>query len=215
MRLRLSLPSGLALIPLQEDVALRTAAAEELVASTTLPDRDASVSSVLDVGALLSSCDLVLAGALALPDSEPSEFAAVTLAVRPLPAGHGAFDRPEARDELARALADTLARTNPAAVVQYRSLGCGPVVFVLRASLFDLPGDITVTGDAMMITSDSLQVLVPLPGSTEIAVLDVSSSSREVWPQFVDIALAMVDSIRIDPSQTPTPTEPRGEGCID
>lgn len=200
MRLQLDLPSGLSLVPLQRDTPLRTAAAEALVASAATQDSKADVASVLATSELLSHCDLVLAGALALPDSEPSEFAAVTLAVRRLPAGRGPFDRPEARDELARALADTLARANPAAVVQYRRLGCGPVVLALRASLFDLPGDMTVTGKAVLITSDSLQALVPLPGGAEMAVLDLSSSSRELWPQFVDIALTMVDSIRIGSS---------------
>jgi hypothetical protein len=200
VRLQLDLPSGLSLIPLQRDIPLRTAAAEALVASATTQDTKADISSVLTTSELLSHCDLVLAGALALPDSEPSEFAAVTLAVRRLPDGRGPFDRPEARDELARALADTLARANPAAVVQYRRLGCGPVVLALRASLFDLPGDMTVTGKAVLITSDSLQALVPLPGGAEMAVLDLSSSSRELWPQFVDLALTMVDSIRIGSS---------------
>ncbi|MCK0091127.1 hypothetical protein HCA61_00940 [Rhodococcus sp. HNM0563] len=200
MRLQLDLPSGLSLIPLQRDIPLRTAAAEALVASATTQDSKADISSVLATSELLSHCDLVLAGALALPDSEPSEFAAVTLAVRRLPDRRGPFNRPEARDELARALADTLARANPAAVVQYRRLGCGPVVLALRASLFDLPGDMTVNGKAVLITSDSFQALVPLPGGAEMAVLDLSSSSRELWPRFVDIALTMVDSIRIGSS---------------
>ncbi|HET8992894.1 MULTISPECIES: hypothetical protein [unclassified Rhodococcus (in: high G+C Gram-positive bacteria)] len=200
MNVRFDAPPGLALVPLHEEISLRRAAAEELVASATAPDRHAGVSSVLAAGELLSRCDLVLAGTLALPDTETSEFAAVTLAVRALPVRHGLFDRPEARDELARAVEKTMAQANPAAAVQYRLLGCGPVVLVLRASLFDLPGDVTVTGEAVAITSDSLQAIVPPPGVSEVAVLDISSSSRVLWPRFVEVALTMIDSIRIDPS---------------
>lgn len=197
MRLHVDLPAGSALLPLHETGEQRKTMAEALVTTGGVSERLEAVSQVLDTSDLLERADLLLAGVLTNRNAEPDEFATLTVAVRPLPEPSGFSDRTETRKDFAKALSASLARSNPDAVVQYRNLGCGPTVLILRAARFMLPGTITRTGEDAEITSDSLQAIIPLPDFTGLAVIDVSSASRERWPLFVEQALALVDSVRI------------------
>ncbi|WP_072690889.1 hypothetical protein [Rhodococcus marinonascens] len=208
MNITLSLPPGFARIPTAGDLDSRVEAAQSIA---TLADRGSAdpattVEALLATGDMLRSNGTILAGQLALPETDARVCVTVTLSTRPLGDGGPELYDLESRVESARAIAQVLSQQNPHATVQYRDLGGGPAVLILRCGRFRLPADVTVTGESIEIPTDTFQAILPTPDGNSLLVFDMSTSAREYWHHFLPVAMSMVDGIRVD--STPNPAEP-------
>ncbi|AOW92300.1 hypothetical protein BFN03_05145 [Rhodococcus sp. WMMA185] len=208
MSISLNLPPGFARIPIDGDLDARIEAAQSIAALADRGSADPATvaEAVLATGDMLRSNGTILAGQLALPETDPSVHAMVTLSTRRLGDGGPELPDLESRVESARAIAKVLSHQNPHATVQYRDLGCGPVVLILRAGHFQLPSDVTVTGESIEIPTDTFQAILPTPDGNSLLVFDMSTSAREHWHHFLPVAMSMVNGIRVDGS--PNPAEP-------
>ncbi|EOM76278.1 hypothetical protein [Rhodococcus rhodnii] len=206
MTLALSVPSGFIPLPVTGDSEQRHADAS-LIASLAGFTSGHVSEAILGLSEKLHESGVFFAGQLVIPELEPEHYACFTIARTSL--GHRRLDvedSEESASEMAQAIGSSLMKSNPAAVVQYRDLPCGPTVLVLRSGRIAAPDAASGVRKEVAapdpITTDTLQALIPSLVCQEILVASVGSSSREHWPTFLKYALQMISSIRWDPQST-------------
>lgn len=203
MTITISLPGGFASIPLHEEGEERSRAIDRLLdlADNGTIDRNRAARGLVAVADSLRTNGAIVGGQIALVDSSPDVSATLVLAVRALPGGGPELDDTASRSEAARAIVSVVGKTDKHARAQYRELGCGPVALILRSGHFPIPANYSLTGSSVDAPTDSLQAMIPMPDGRTIAVLDVSTSARTEWPQFLQLGMKIIDGIRIQEPQ--------------
>lgn len=194
LRISFDTPNGFGAIPLDRDRGLREQAVRHLLG----PQRgdpetyDSQVNFLVDLGqrALASGarlCGLLTSGA------DPIDVAPLTLSVIPLGSEPVDLSSEAAQLDSALALASLLRRRGTATTDRILQLDSGPVAAAMRVGRYR-----TQAGQSN--ATYGMQIFIPSKDFQAIAVVDVSTTRIELWPDFVQTTLRFANSLTLTES---------------